>query len=125
MEAVIEELLEPRRIENRHHGIEEREFALVRHRRGLRTMVVASHDQHSAVARGAGGIGMAEYIARAVDARALAVPDAEDAVIGALSPHFGLLRAPECGCRQILIEACLELDRLGLEFGAGAHESLI
>jgi hypothetical protein len=57
-------------------------------------MVIARHDEDAAMRRCAGGIGVAEHIARTVDARPLAVPDAEDAVIGALAAHFRLLCTP-------------------------------
>ena len=58
----------------------------------------------------AGEVGVAEYVAGAVDARTLAVPEAEDAVILALAEQFGLLRAPAGGRGQLLVEAGLEDD---------------
>ena len=55
-----------------------------------------------------GEIGVAEHVAGAVDARALAVPEAENAVEAALAAHLGLLRAPDRGRRQLLVEARLK-----------------
>ena len=53
---------------------------------------------------------MAEHVTGAVDARALAVPHGEHAIELAFAAEFGLLRAPDCGCRQVLVEAGLETD---------------
>ena len=78
-------------------------------------MVVAHQRQHAAVRRGAGEIGVAEHVAAAVDARALAVPEAEHAVEAAFAAHFGLLRAPDRGRREFLVEARLEMDVVGRE----------
>ena len=58
---------------------------------------------------------MAERIAAAVDAGALAVPQAEHPVELAFAAHFRLLRAPDRGRRQLLVEARLEVDVVGLE----------
>src|SRR2546429_7382426 len=63
----------------------------------FRSVVVAHQRQHTAVARGAGEIGVAQRVARAVDARALAVPHAEHAIEPALAAQLGLLRAPQRG----------------------------
>ena len=52
-------------------------------------MVVAHQRQHAAVARGAGEVGVAEHVAGAVDARPLAVPDAEHAVEPAFAAQLG------------------------------------
>ncbi len=56
---------------------------------------------------------MTEDVAGPVDARTLAVPEREDAVVLALAKKTGLLRTPACRRRQFLVEAGLELD-LGL-----------
>ena len=45
-------------------------------------MVVARHHQHAAVRRRAVGVAVLERVARAVDARPLAVPQREDALDG-------------------------------------------
>ena len=86
------------------------EFGLMRGGGGFRGVVVAHQREHAAVLRGAGEIGVAEHVAGAVDARALAVPHAEHAVELALAAQLGLLRAPERGGGELLVEAGLELD---------------
>ena len=75
---------------------------------GFGGVVVAHQRQHAAMLRGAGEVGVAEDVAGAVDARALAVPDAEHAVVLALAAQLGLLRAPERGGGEVLVEAGLE-----------------
>ena len=57
-------------------------------------MVVAGHGQHAAAGTGSGEIGVVEHIARTVDARRLAVPHAEDAVVQRPRRQVGVLRAP-------------------------------
>ncbi len=60
-------------------------------------------------------VGVAEHVAGAVEAGALAVPNAEHAVVLALAAQLGLLRAPQRGGRQVLVQAGHELDVVGLE----------
>ena len=88
-------------------------------------MVVAHQREHAAVLGGAGEIGVAEHVAGAVDARALAVPHAEYAIELALAAQLGLLSAPERGGGEFLVDAGLELDVGGGELAAGAHELLV
>ena len=87
-------------------------------------MVVARHEHDdAAMLRGAGGIGMPEDVAGAVDARPLAVPHAEHAVVGALATHLRLLGAPQRGRREVFVEARLEHDVARLEIAAGPARS--
>ena len=73
-------------------------------------MIVARQHQDAAVLGAAGVVGVAEDVAGAVDARTLAVPDAEHAVVLAVAAKLRLLRAPErCG-GQVLVEARIEND---------------
>ncbi len=65
---------------------------------------------------------MTERVAGAVDARPLAVPDAEDAVVAPLAAKLRLLRAPDRGRRQVLVQPWLEDDIVRLEQFAGAPE---
>ena len=110
VEAVVDDLLHARRIEDRDHQVDEVEFGLVRGGGGFRRVVVAHQRQHAAVLRGAGEIGVAEHVAAAVDAGALAVPHAEHAVVLALAAQLGLLRAPDRGGGELLVDAGLEHD---------------
>ena len=88
-------------------------------------MVVAHQRQHAAMLRGAGEIGVAEHVAGAVDARPLAVPDAEHAVVPALAAQLRLLRAPQRGGGQVLVDPGLEQDVVLRERALGANELLV
>ncbi len=85
-------------------------------------MVVAHQRQHAAVLRGAGQIGMAENVAGAVDARSLAVPHGEDAVVFAFAAQLSLLRTPHGGGGQILVDAALKADVALLQERPGAQK---
>ena len=93
--------------------------------RGFGGVVVAHQGQHTAILRGAGEIGVTEHVAGAVDARALAVPEPENAIELALAAQFGLLRAPDGGCSEFLVQPGQELDVGGGQFAGRAHELLI
>ena len=71
---------------------------------------------------GAGEIGVAEHVAGAVDARPLAVPHGEHAIVLALAAQFGLLRAPDRGRGEILVDAALEADVVLVEERRRAQE---
>ncbi len=88
-------------------------------------MVVAHQGEHAAMLRGAGGVGVAEHVAGAVDARPFAVPHAEHAVVLAFAAQLGLLRAPQRGGGEVLVEAGLEHDVVGLEHALGALELIV
>ena len=87
IEAIIDDLLHAGRVQDRDHHIDEVIFGLMRGGRGFGGVVVTHQRQHAAVARGAGEIGVPEHVAGAVDARALAVPEAEHAVEPAFAAH--------------------------------------
>ena len=73
----------------------------------------------------AGKIGVAERVAGAIDARALAVPHAEHAIELAFAAQFGLLGAPQRRGGELLVDAGLELDVGGGEPAGGADELLV
>ena len=125
MQAVVDDLLHAGWIENGHHGVEEGEFALVRAGRAFAGVIVAHQGYDATVLGRAGMVGMPEGVAGAIDARTLAVPDAEDAVVLAFVAQLGLLRAPQRRRRQILVQTRLEDDVRGFrEFGRGIQLSL-
>ena len=124
-QRVIDNLLHAGRIEDRHHHIDEMEFGLVRGGRGFGGVVVAHQGQHAAMLRGAGEIGVAEHVAGAVDARAFAIPEAEDAIKLALAAQFGLLRTPDGGGGEFLVQPGQECDVGGRQFAPRAHELLV
>ena len=88
-------------------------------------MVVAGEAEHAAVLGRARGIAVPEYVAAAVDAGALAVPDADRAIIFGAGRQIELLRAPDRGRREVLVHAGLELDVVLFEVLAGGEELLV
>ncbi|MCY1374998.1 hypothetical protein D9M69_623760 [compost metagenome] len=94
VQAVIEVFLYPGRCQHRHHDRLENVLGLMRQGRGAGTMVVAGNRQHAAELRSAGGIGVTEYVAATVHARALAVPHAEYAIVLGTFEQVDLLGAP-------------------------------
>ena len=88
-------------------------------------MVVAGEAEHAAVLRRARGIGVAEHVAAAVDAGALAVPDADHAIIVGAGRQAELLRAPDRGRRKVFVHAGLKLDVVLVEVLAGGEQLLI
>ncbi len=78
-------------------------------------MVVAGQQQHAAVLGAAREVAVAKDVAGAVHARALAVPHGIDAVVAAVVEDVALLGAPDSGGRQVLVDACLEVDVVILE----------
>src|SRR4051812_32935278 len=68
---------------------------------------------------------MAEHVAGAVDARALAVPQAEHAIELAFAAQFRLLRAPKRRGGEVLVDAALKLDVGGFEMPPRAYELLV
>ncbi len=88
-------------------------------------MVVAGKAQHAAVFRRARRVAVAEHVAAAVDARALAVPDADHAVVLGAGREVELLRAPDRGGGQVLVHAGLELDVVLLEMLSRGEQLLV
>ena len=124
-EAVVEDLLHAGRIEDRDHRIDEGELGLVRRGRGFAGVVVAHQRQHAAPRRGAGKVGVAQRVAGAVDARPLAVPEAEYAVETAVAAQFGLLRPPQRGRRKVFVDTRIEDDARRLQHIGGAPQLLV
>ncbi len=120
-DAVVENFLHACRVQHRHHVVEESELGLMRAGRAFAGVVVAHQGEHAAVLGRAGMVGVAEHVAGAVDARALAVPDAEHAVVFAFAAQLRLLRAPQRGGGQVLVQAGHELDVVGLQQALGAE----
>ena len=88
-------------------------------------MVVAGEAEHAAVLGRARGIAVAEDVAAAVDAGALAVPDADRAIIFGAGRQIELLRAPDRGRREVLVHAGLELDVVLFEVFSRGEELLV
>ena len=124
-DAVIQHLLHAGRAEDGHQRVDEGEFGMVQHRRGFAGVIVAHAGDHAAQRRGAGHVGMAEHVARAVDARPLRVPHAEDALMRALAAQMRLLSAPERRRGQILVQTGIEKDVMGFQLCLRADHVLI
>ncbi|MDQ1091320.1 hypothetical protein QE400_000733 [Xanthomonas sacchari] len=107
-QAHVEDVLHPGRIEHRHHRADELVLRAVRQGRAAAGMVVGGQRQHAAVARGTGGVAVLEHVAATVHARALAVPHGVHAIHARAGEQVGLLRAPDHGRAQVLVEPGLE-----------------
>ena len=125
VQPVIQEFLDARRVDHRHGGAREVELALVRGRRRRADVVVARQREHAAVGRRAGEVGVLEDVHRAVDARPLAVPDGEDAVVLRTGEEPHLLGAPERGRRRVLVHARLEVHAVLLDELLGLPERAV
>ncbi len=119
VEAEVDQLLGVRRVEHRHADGDERRVGEIDRGRGFCAVIVAGERDRAALGRDAGEIGVAQRVAGAIDARSLAVPNAEHAVDGRAGKAGQMLRAPDRGRGQILVEAGTEDDIVALELSAG------
>ena len=124
-QAHLDHLVDAGGIKIRHQRGDEGVVGLMRHGGGFRAMVIASKAQHAAVLRRARRVAMPEHVAAAVDAGALAVPDADDAVVIGAGRQVELLRAPHGGRCEVLVHAGLELDVVLLEMFSRGKELLV
>src|SRR6516225_9281692 len=88
-------------------------------------MVVAGDHQHAAMRRGAIGVAVLECVTRAVDAGALAVPEAEHALELldlAIALRLHLLRAEHGGRGEVLVHRRQEFDAPRLQLLLDAPE---
>jgi hypothetical protein len=125
VQAEVEIVLHVRGIQVRDEAGLEDVLGLVRKRRRFRGVVVAGEHQHAAVLRGAGGVGVLEDVAAAIDARALAVPHREHTVVLCAGEEVQLLRAPDRGRGEVLVQPGLEPDVVALEVRARAPQRLV
>ncbi len=124
-DAVVENFLNVGRVQHRNRGGNEGMLALVRQRRGFAAVVVTRQQQHTALGRHTCRIRMLEHVAGTVDARPLAVPHGEHAVVPGAGEQVGLLAAPHRGGGQLFVDARLEVDGVLLEVVAGFPEALV
>ena len=87
-----------------HKGI----FAARSDRGGFGRRIIPCQHQHTTQRRATGRIGVAQHIARAIHPRPLAIPNAENAIQARPRCQMHLLRAPNGGRRQILIQPRLK-----------------
>ena len=88
-------------------------------------MVVPHHRQHAAMGRGAVQVGVAYGVHGAVQPRALAVPQGEDAVVAAVAEALALLAAPDGGGGQVLVDSGLEVELEARQQRLGAPQLLV
>src|SRR5262249_31950738 len=100
-------------------------LALMRECRGLTAMVVAGERNDATVLRRAGGVRMLERIERAIDARTLAVPDAEHAIDLGAGKHADLLATPHGSRREVFVQAGDEGDVMLLQEGFCAPQRVV
>ena len=111
MPAEVEHLGRIARIEQRHVQVAEDPGRRRRQRRALRGGVVADERDGAAAPTGAGVHGVTHRVGGAVDARGLAVPDAEDAVVAVVGLRGRELRAHHRGGRVLLVHRRSAHDR--------------
>ena len=122
----VKDVLRAGREEHRQPAGFEDVVALVRGGAAFGHMVVACQRDHAAVRRGARHVGVFEHIRAAVNARAFAVPDAEHAVeLLVRGVELDLLRAPDRGGRQFLVDTGLEHDVLRRQVFLGGPQRLV
>ncbi len=122
VEAELDDLAHVGRVEHRDQRVDEVVFALMRQRRRFAGVIVARDDEHAAVRRRAGRVAVLERVARAVDAGPFAVPEREHAVVACTREQIGLLRAPDRGGSEVLVQPGLEANVRGVEKLARAPE---
>ena len=88
-------------------------------------VVVADHDQDSAVAGAARHVAVADRVHAPVETRTLAVPHGEDSIVAAIAERRRLLRAPDRGRGQVLVDGRLEVDVGAREKALGGPQLLV
>ena len=88
-------------------------------------MIVASHDEYTAVWRAAVSVAVFECIAGTIHARAFAVPDAEHAFERLVRIGFDLLRTEDRRRCEILVDRRQKLDVALIEKFLGTPQLLI
>src|SRR5918997_891555 len=119
VDAEVEHLLLVAGIEHRHAGVLEGVLAVAVQGRRLGARIVAAEQHHPTVGSGTHGVAVLQRVARAVEARRLAVPDPGHAVDAVGVCDGGThLAAPHGGSRQLLVEAGAVDDAVLVERGA-------
>ena len=125
MQAKVQKLLNPGRIEHRHAAGLENKLTLMRQGRALGTVIVASDGNHAAMWRRSGRVGMFEHIAAAIDSGAFAVPETKHAIGIGTGKQANLLGSPNGVGRQLFIDARSKNNLLAVQMLAGFPECLI
>lgn len=125
VQAQHQQLLHGAGREQRHHEAATHRLARAWHRRGLAGGVVADQGQSAPTGRRATQVAVADGVGGAVEAGALAVPEARDAVPGGPRKLAEQLGAGNRGGRELLVYPRLEDDPGGIEKRARARQLLV
>ena len=104
-QAIFDEFVHRGRREEGHEGRLEIMVGLVGQGGRFGAMIVTDDGQDAAVGRGAGGIGVFEHVHGPIEAGALAIPDAENAIDRCARPHADVLRPPDCRGAEFFVDA--------------------
>ena len=124
-QAHLDHFMDAGGIEVGHQGGDEGVVRLVRDGGGFCAVVVAGKAEHAAIFRRTRSVAVAEHVAAAVDAGALAVPDADHAIMIGTGRQIELLAAPDRGRGEVLVHARLKLDVVLLEVFSRGEELLV
>jgi hypothetical protein len=106
----IQDLLDVAGEEDGELSVVERDLRVRGQRGGLRQRVVSAEREHAAMTADASEVRVLEDVTGAVDAGALAVPDAEYAVVPGLREVIGELAAVDGGSAEVLVQPRDEHD---------------
>ncbi len=121
----VEDLLNARRIQHRNVGVHHGVLAVVRGGGRFAGVIVAEQGDDAAQRRGAGEVGVAQGVTGAIHAGAFAIPDGENAVVGALTVELRLLSSPAGGGGQILVDAGLKANLVRIQQALGFEKLLV
>ena len=124
-QAIFNEFMDTCGRQERHEGGLEIMVALVGQGGRFGAVIIADDGEHAAMRRGAGGIAVLQHIHGAIEAGALAVPDAEHAIALGFRVQCHVLAAPDGGGAQFLVHARNEVNILFLQPLLGAPQFLI
>ena len=85
-------------------------------------MIVAGDNQYAAVLGCASRVGVAEYVAAAVNPRTLPIPERKDAVVFGAREEAKLLATPNGGGGKVFVDAWLKNDVVLVKMRFGAPQ---
>ena len=98
---------------------------LVRHGGRLCAVIITGQTQHAAVFGGAGRVAVAKDVAATIDARSLAIPNADHAIVAGAGRKIKLLRTPDRGRCQVFVYAGLKFDVVLLKVLSRGEQLLV
>ena len=125
MQTQVQIFLHIARVQHGHHACRKQMVGLVRQGGGIRTVVVASHQQNTAVLCCSGMVHVLEHIGTPVDPRAFGVPHGKHAIVFRRTEQRSGLSAPHCSCRQLFIDTWYKFHMVLRQMGLCFPQSLI